>query len=630
MIQLKLQQITLSDSLNVTRENYEREIDVAQRSSSKEQKEYEDKMNQEISESISIQRNEIRDYTKRVRKQIDELEENLEQVRNETRTFQKENPNQPVLLSSLRSRQMAKKSMVLAEYRDQEKVIRDELSDHNKYWKRLEKNHKELRKKKEYLRNKIKNLKIEYKQANAGQSQDEIDFQNEERTFRRNAASEKFRLRREIKEKGEIAKVAVRRELLLEEQIVAIRSAEVEDLSFRVDDMRKQSDVAQRNLNRLWHETFKDYEENVHSSHVWDRKIGEQQEEDETSSCFSSSQLMILAWLQDLANLSEYEARSFVEMTRCMSLKDLSRTNEKTLRFAEIRALNDNLSPLYLFGDANDEEQDDKEEDGSSVSTTLTKIVREMCEQSESSKHQARKIFSRLESECPRDAKVLAKRQSLLQLREHVVKMKNDFISFCENRDMLVRRYRSQLMNTLDNLARGLIKSEQDHEDMILELLELYARTCEASDVNVNLIWESSSNPIYISRLVAHLATSISEIDAKSCVVTGLETFRTGGSHLNTFCVHLRTADGSEVILSSVHRFMRGLKSNVLPKLVMSASFVCHDRENLHRIHDVCTNEKGDIEARYSVPLGVDRIKVTVKVLGVSLIGSPFSVVLDV
>ena len=266
-----------------------------------------------------------------------------------------------VLLTSLRSRLMRKKSSIVAEYRDEEAIVRDELKDHTKYWKRFEKEHTELKKEKTSLRRKIKNLETEYKQTDASRSQDEIDYEKKEREFRRNAASENFRLRRELKDQNEREKIEIRKQLLREEQIVAIRSCEVQDMSIRVDEMRKESDIARRSLNHLWHDTFKDYE-NV--SRASDRKDSPQDES------YVPSQLTVLSWLKDIAKLSESEARSFVEMTRCTTLKDLTRVNEKTLRFAQMRAVSSSSFHDTLF-DTTDQEEEEQRIHENSVSRTL-------------------------------------------------------------------------------------------------------------------------------------------------------------------------------------------------------------------------------------------------------------------
>ena len=622
MTEIELQNIALSDSLNVTRENYERTLNMARWHRTNQEHRLENRAKQDISNWIASERSDMCELVKKNRTEIRELEENLKRVRKETIDFRDANPSNSVLLTSLRSRLMRKKSSIVAEYRDEEAIVRDELKDHTKCRKRFEKEHAELKSEKKSLQRKIKSLETEYKQVDANRSQNEIDYDNEEREFRRNAASENFRLRRELKDENEREKFEIRKQLLREEQIVAIRSCEVEDMSIRVDEMKKQSDIARRSLSHLWHDTFKDYE-NI--SRASDRKdcIAEQDE-----SYYVPSQLAVLSWLKDIAKLSESEARSFVEMTRCTTLKDMSCVNEKTLRFAQMRAVSSSSSFHDTLFNTTDQEEEEIQHE-SSVSLTLRTILREMCERSESTRLRAKKIFSRLESECPRDTKVLERRNSLLELREHVVRMKREHITFRKNRDMLLRHFKSQLMNSLDNLARGLIRSENDHEDVISDLLELYARTCEARKDHENLIWQPRDDTFEISRLTAHLADSISDIDAKSCVVTGMNTFRTGDSNVNTFRVHLRNSDDSTAVLSSPNRVLKGLNSNVIARLVVGVSFVCMDRDDLHRIYDVRTNEKGDIECRYSVPLGVEWIKINVDVLGVPLTGSPFALALE-
>lgn len=96
MIEMELQRIALSDSLNVTRENYERELKKARNSRMNQEDRLEHQTKQEISNWISSDRNEMRQFVKKNRAEIRELEESLEQVRKETSEFRDAHPSNSV------------------------------------------------------------------------------------------------------------------------------------------------------------------------------------------------------------------------------------------------------------------------------------------------------------------------------------------------------------------------------------------------------------------------------------------------------------------------------------------------------------------------------------------------------
>ena len=96
MIEMELQRIALSDSLNVTRENYERELKKARSSRMNQEDRLENQTKQEISNWISSDRNEMRQFVNKNRAEIRELEESLERVRKETSEFRDAHPSNSV------------------------------------------------------------------------------------------------------------------------------------------------------------------------------------------------------------------------------------------------------------------------------------------------------------------------------------------------------------------------------------------------------------------------------------------------------------------------------------------------------------------------------------------------------
>ena len=93
---MELQRIAMSDSLNVTRENYERELKKARSSRMIQEDRIENETMQEISNWISSDRHEMRQFVKKNRGEIRELEESLERVKKETSDFRDANPGNSV------------------------------------------------------------------------------------------------------------------------------------------------------------------------------------------------------------------------------------------------------------------------------------------------------------------------------------------------------------------------------------------------------------------------------------------------------------------------------------------------------------------------------------------------------